>query len=176
MNGYDGKRDQSTPGKLPFGLIVILSVIGLLIGVGLYYAFRPTYTVVNSGDGKIYKVNKRTGETVLVKNNREYPVENQSNKSQVRDLSDSERGNLTGSAYLKWSGSSIEGTLYNGNSNVTVTSIRLQLEYESGKTRQYECSCYVAPFTSGTLFENILDENENVKGWTIVGAKGRDVN
>lgn len=175
MNGYDGKRDQSTPGKLPFGLLVILSVIGLLIGVGLYYVFRPTYTTVTANDGRTYRVNKHTGETVLLSGAKMIPVKDVQKEPTTRDLSTSERGNLTGSA-LKWSGSSIEGTLYNGNSNVTVTSIRLQLEYESGKTRQYECSCYVAPFTSGTLFENILDENENVKGWTIVGAKGRDVN
>lgn len=54
---------------------IATAVAALAVFAVVYWLFFTSpYTVVNAGDGKIYKVNKRTGETWLLTGNREIPI------------------------------------------------------------------------------------------------------
>lgn len=176
MNGYDSKRDQSTPGKLPFGLLVILSVIGLLIGVGLYYVFRPTYTTVTTNDGRTYRVNKHTGETVLLSGAKMIPVKDVQKEPTTRDLSTSELENLSGRGGAE--GGYFSGTLYNGNSDICVTKVTVEIFYESGVSRQYKISLLygsgLSPYSSCSFNESILGGEGKMEGWRIIAAEGKE--
>jgi hypothetical protein len=52
--------------------IAAAAVVAALV-VYLLFIASP-YTVVNAGDGKVYKINKRTGESWLLYGNREIPI------------------------------------------------------------------------------------------------------
>lgn len=52
-----------------------ITAAALLTALVLYWLFFSSpYTVVNAGDGKVYKINKRTGQSWLLYGNREIPV------------------------------------------------------------------------------------------------------
>jgi hypothetical protein len=61
--------------------IAIGAGVLLLLWIALARPFSPPYTVVNAGDGKVYKVNRRTGESWLLSGSQEIPVTDQSMES-----------------------------------------------------------------------------------------------
>jgi hypothetical protein len=52
----------------------VVLVAGAVIWIAIAKPFSNPYTVVNAGDGKVYKVNVRTGESWLLNGTREYPT------------------------------------------------------------------------------------------------------
>ena len=45
-----------------------------LVAAAVIYTQSLRYVTVNAGDGVVYRVDRRTGDTVILKGNHEYPV------------------------------------------------------------------------------------------------------
>ena len=81
--------------------VTILAVAAVVCFIGHIQGNR--YTTVNAGNGRMYRVDRRTGKTVLIYGNREMPVgqdRTEDKGASVRELTPTELSKLTGRAGL----------------------------------------------------------------------------
>lgn len=96
-------------------------------------------------------------------------------RKRARDLSFLELVNLTGRAGLDY-GSYYSGSIYNGNKNITITSVTIRITGKSGKksnTREYTDEVSIPPLSTADFGMNIIRGDKGTDySWGIVSARG----
>jgi hypothetical protein len=137
------------------------------------YVHGNRYSTVNAGNGRVYRVDRRTGETVLIFGKQEMPV---GRDPAERDLSAAELSKLTGQGGLSYA-DRFSGDVYNGNDGITVKELRVTVtttvagQAVSRSYRNDDMS--IPPKTKGSFgFSIILGDNGASYQWHIEGARG----
>lgn len=96
-------------------------------------------------------------------------------KNKERDLDLVELISLTGRAGLGY-GKRYSGTIYNGNENTTVTSVKVKVTAKNGEketSREYKVKVKIPPLTTSDFsFGIIVGEKGSEYSWEIVGGSG----
>ncbi len=96
-------------------------------------------------------------------------------KHKERELGLSEIMALTGRARLNY-GNSYSGSIYNGNEDTTITSIKIEVTAKNGDqevSRKYQINIKIPPLTTSDFsFDIIVGDIGSEYSWGIVGGKG----
>lgn len=98
-------------------------------------------------------------------------------KAKTRELTETERSRLTGRAGLKYSsGDEYEVTLYNGNENLTIDTVKIAIAIPNAGSEsfyEYNVNIYIAPLSTSTKsFPIVIGDKRGKYSWVIVGATG----
>lgn len=93
----------------------------------------------------------------------------------IRKLTDAELESITGRGSV--ANSAFSGTIYNGNANISITTLTLEISYNSGITRRYKVlvPSEIVPYSAYTLYEEILGEGSQMQSWAIIEAEGKNI-
>jgi hypothetical protein len=151
------------------------------------YIVSNRYATVNAGSGRVYKVDRRTGESVLIFGSKEIPVKASgkndeassyggSDTPQERELTGLELALLTGRAGLSY-GNHYSGSIYNGTRGLTVTEVQITVTTTvAGEevSRSYRDEVSIPPETTGDFAFDIIVGDKNASyTWSISSATGR---
>lgn len=96
-------------------------------------------------------------------------------RNKERDLSYTEMAAVTGRAGLGF-GNRYNGSLYNGNGDITVTSVKVRVTAKSGEvkaSREYQVKVKILPQTTSDFgFDIIVGEEGAEYTWGLVAGKG----
>jgi hypothetical protein len=178
LTNQDSIRTKNTKSINKTAVFVFsVTSVTVMVCFGIYIQ-STRYTVVNAGNQRIYKIDRKSGDTVLILGSREFPVGvEQENplKGQVRDLTNEELSKLTGRAGLAYS-NRFSGNIYNGNTNISISSLSINISTTingTESTRTYYIDVNISPQTTESIGANIIIGDKDAPyNWNIVGAKG----
>lgn len=157
-------------------LATILSTT-IIICFGIYI-FGNRYSTINAGSGRIYKIDRLTGKTIYIYNGniKDIESENKYKKEEWKiTLNFNELSNITGRAG-KSILNSFSGNIYNGNKNLTVTDIIINITTTSNgieTSRSYTIDESIEPMTTKDFLINIIEGDEgSTYNWSIQSAQG----
>lgn len=120
-------------------------------------------------------VNSDVGANQIRQSCRKKFPEGSEYKYKERDLGFLEITAVTGRAGLSY-GNRYSGSLYNGNEDITVTSVKIRVTGKNGDTetsREYQVGVKIPPQTTSDFsFDIIVGEQGAEYSWGIVGGKG----
>ena len=159
-----------------FSVAVIAVATVVCFGI---YVRGTRYSTVNTGNGKVYRVDRQTGETVLIYGSRETPVgqkEPEESANRERDFTSMELAKLEGRAGLSF-GNYFSGSVYNGNYDITVTELRVNVTTTVGGqkvSRSYRDEVTIAPQKTTDFGVSIIVGDKGASyQWHIEAARGR---
>lgn len=157
------------------GATVVL-VLAALVIVPRYH-----YTAVKLDNGTVYIIDNFTGKTKGVSRGVMFDVEKEKEtvapKHKMRSLTRHEVSNIDGR--MGYSYGSFSGDLYNANSSVVVTSVRVAVTTTSGgriERKVYADDVKILPLTAAHCSVKAISGGEGAKySWSIESATGYDI-
>lgn len=176
--------------------------LAVVLSVAIYVRGNR-YAPVNVGQGRIYRVDRQTGETVLITGALMVPISARTSpdkRSPSRDLAPAELLKLAGRLATGVSPDRLSGSVYNGNDGLTVTELQIAVTTAPARnlfagilgpgvrqghgvspskvngqevTRLYQADVSVPPLATGGVDIDILRDKGAEVTWRIVAAKGR---
>lgn len=164
-----------------------IAVIVLLLSAYALYCSGDRYMLAKGDNGTVYRVDRKTGETVMIRGSTmrvvsEYQPQVSVPSTPPRELSTSELSKITGRGGVG-SGSLSDyfsGTIYNGVSDLDLRSIKVAVLHKDrdGKSykREYQCELgIVEPLKTSSFHFTIIrgeEKSDYSYPWRIVGATG----
>ena len=169
-------------GHLGVCLCLILIMVACLLWIVRESSDR--YIIAKGDNGVVYRTDRRTGETVMIRGTVMRPVGeyHASVAKEVRDLSAEELSKITGRAGQGYSPTYFSGSIYNGNEGIDLISVKIGLTHLDGKRSKFERE-YTYSFSVGmgralssSDFGFSFVRGEEPQGyqypWRIISARG----
>lgn len=175
--GEKGKFRAFVRGRRSLLYCLLLGAGAMALLLGFLWAIRNRYALVKSDRGVVYRTDRVTGETMMIRGARMYQV---TQEQESRRLTHTELSKVTGRG-----GKSFDGhfsvSLYNGNADITVTSVKIGLTHIGANgqkfVRQYRTEMVrdgapLSVFSASFEFVKAEETRDYVYPWRVLDAKG----
>lgn len=142
------------------------------------------YMIAKGDNNVVYRTDRKTGETVMIRGTKMLPVVKEGEKMSPRKLTKEETKRIEGRAHVSSvSSSTFCCSLYNGNVNIRLTSVTIGLmhkEYGKDCPRAYKHICGIGEGRplSALKFDLPIVRGEEAENhryeWLVIDARGID--
>lgn len=174
--------------KYCFWVIGAMALLAISAVLWILYEPADRYILAKGGDGVVYRTDRKTGETMMIRGTVMRPVgeyvPSVSKPKETRRLTREELDKVTGRGG-RYTDGYFSATLYNGNSNIRLTKIKFGLTHtdSSGRrfTREYNdilsagSGNPLSTFNASFHFVRAGESKDYTYPWRILEAEGEIV-